>query len=113
MSQTNVDLFYAKLNADPAALSALTSGATSPADLVERAVAAGQAQGLPFTAAEAESWLAQQYAVSDDGELSDLQLEGVAGGKGGGWDSFKKGWGEAMQDAFGPPIPAGSTRYRP
>lgn len=82
MSQANVELFYAKLKNDPALLSSLSDGASTQAELFERAAAAGQAQGLDFTAAEADAWVAEQGSISEDGELSDAQLEGVAGGKG-------------------------------
>ncbi len=51
------------------------------AELVERAVAAGQAAGLPFTLTEAEAWLAARAASDKHGEWSDVQQEGVAGGK--------------------------------
>lgn len=88
MSQSNIDQFYAKLNNDPALASSLAAGVSTQAELVERAVAAGQAQGLPFTAAEADAWIAKQNAASQDGELSDAQLEGVAGGKGSAGSIF-------------------------
>jgi len=81
MSQTNIDLFAAKVAQDPALLSALTTDVTAPAEFVERAVAAGQAAGLPFTPAEAEAWLAEKTKADTHGELSDTQLEAVAGGK--------------------------------
>jgi len=83
MSQANVELFYAKLKDDPALLSSLSQGASTQAEVIERAVAAGKAQGLDFTAAEAQAWVSEQTTIADDGELSDAQLEGVAGGKGG------------------------------
>lgn len=80
MSQTNIDLFAAKVSQDHALLSALTAGVTAPTEFVERAVAAGQEAGLPFTPAEAEAWLAAQTTIDKSGELSDVQLESVAGG---------------------------------
>lgn len=83
MSQANVELFYAKLKDDPALLNSLSEGATTQAEVIKRAVAAGQAQGLDFTAPEAQAWVTEQTTIGDDGELSDTQLEGVAGGKGG------------------------------
>jgi len=80
MSQANLDLFAAKVSQDPALLSALTAGVTAPTEFVERAVAAGQEAGLSFTPAEAEAWLAGQTTLDKSGELSDVQLESVAGG---------------------------------
>jgi len=99
MSQANIDLFAAKVAQDPALLSALTAGATAPAEFVERAVAAGQEAGLPFTPAEAEAWLVAQTSIDKSGELSDVQLESVAGG------GFKGIYG----DLKGP----GSNPFRP
>ena len=81
MSQTNIDLFAAKVAQDHALLSALTTGVSDRAELVERAVAAGQEAGFAFTPAEAEAWLAQNIRNAADGELSDMQLESAAGGK--------------------------------
>lgn len=81
MSQANIDQFYSKLENDPALANSLAAGVSSQAELVERAVAAGQAAGLPFTPAEAEAWLAARAKTDTGGELTDVQLEGVAGGK--------------------------------
>lgn len=81
MSQTNIDLFAAKVAQDHALLSALTTNVSNRAELVERAVAAGQEAGLPFTPADAEAWLAEKTKADTQGELSDTQLEAVAGGK--------------------------------
>jgi len=81
MSQSNVDQFYAKIESDPALASSLAASASNRTELVEGAVAAGQAAGLPFTPAEAEAWLTENIPAAGDGELSDVQLESVAGGK--------------------------------
>jgi len=81
MSKTNIDLFAAQVAQDPAMQHALTSGVTATAQLVDRAVVAGQQAGLAFTPAEAEAWLAEHIRNAADGELSDVQLESVAGGK--------------------------------
>lgn len=83
MSQANIDLFAAKVAQDQALLSSLTTGIVAPSEFVERAIAAGQEAGLAFTPAEAQAWIAAQATTDKSGELSDVQLEGVAGGKGG------------------------------
>ena len=48
--------------------------------LVNLAVEVGQQKGYSFTVAEVEQALAAQSAASETGELSDEQLEAVAGG---------------------------------
>ena len=45
------------------------------------AVNEGKALGLDFTAEEALAFLAKSFTEAASGELSDLQLEAVAGGK--------------------------------
>jgi hypothetical protein len=46
------------------------------------AVNEGKAHGLNFTAEEALTFLSKSFTDAASGELSDLQLEAVAGGKG-------------------------------
>ena len=46
------------------------------------AVNEGKAHGLDFTAEEALAYLSKSFTEAATGELSDLQLEAVAGGKG-------------------------------
>ncbi|NJS09141.1 MAG: Nif11-like leader peptide family natural product precursor [Microcoleus sp. CSU_2_2] len=49
--------------------------------LVNMAMEVGQQKGYSFTVDEVEQVLAAQSAASEAGELSDQQLEAVAGGK--------------------------------
>jgi hypothetical protein len=63
-----------KANADAAAASA------SMAAFVTNAVKEAKAHGLEFTEAEAHAFMADQAAAAARGELSDTQLEAVAGG---------------------------------
>ena len=86
MQSTSIDTFYAQVAADAALCYQLTTGATSRDELIARAVAEGQSRGYTFGHEEAAQWLAQRRAAADaqtpvSQELSDEQLEAVAGGK--------------------------------
>jgi hypothetical protein len=63
-----------KANADAAAASA------SMAAFVTNVVKEAKALGLEFTEDEAHAWLAAEYKAAESGELSDTQLDAVAGG---------------------------------
>jgi predicted ribosomally synthesized peptide with nif11-like leader len=82
MSQTHIEKFYEIAANDQALLGQLISDTSSPEDFVENAVAAAKERGLNFSAEEANTWIAAQQATKANDELSDTQLEGVAGGKG-------------------------------
>ena len=64
-----------KVNADAAAASA------SAAAFITNAVKEAKALGLEFTEQEAAAFMAAEAKASASGELSDTQLEAVAGGK--------------------------------
>jgi predicted ribosomally synthesized peptide with nif11-like leader len=87
MSQVHIEKFYEIAANDQALLGQLTGDTSSPEQFVEKAVAAAKERGLNFSAEEANTWIATQQATKANGELSDIQLEGVAGGKGGDIDS--------------------------
>ena len=57
-----------------------TAAATSAESLGELAVKLGAERGYSFTTSEVEQALAAQNAASEAGELSDEDLEAVAGG---------------------------------
>ena len=63
-----------KVNADAAAASA------SEAAFITNAVKEAKAHGLEFTEEELKSFMAAERTVAASGELSDTQLEAVAGG---------------------------------
>jgi hypothetical protein len=63
-----------KANADAAAASA------SLAAVVTNAVKEAKALGLEFTEEEAHEFMAAEAKAAESGELSDTQLEAVAGG---------------------------------
>ena len=64
-----------KVNADAAAASA------SAAAFITNAVKEAKALGLEFTEEEARAFMAAEENAAASGELSDSQLEAVAGGK--------------------------------
>jgi predicted ribosomally synthesized peptide with nif11-like leader len=84
MSQIHIEKFYEIAANDQALLGQLIGDTSSPEDFVEKAVAAAKERGLNFSAEEANTWIAAQQATKANDELSDTQLEGVAGGKGYG-----------------------------
>ena len=80
MSQAHVQQYFQPLAKDAAQLEALNAGVKSADEFIARAVAGATQQGLQFSAQEAMDYLDSQSAGKPDGELSDLQLEAVAGG---------------------------------
>lgn len=83
MTTANIEKFYEVATTDPTIAKALIAGAQTPADVLQRAADKAGEHGLTFTAAEAEAWVDAQRAAKANGELTDFQLEQVAGGKGG------------------------------
>ena len=63
-----------KVNADAAA------AAASAAAFITNAVKEAKAHGLEFTEEEFHAFMAAERTAAESGELSDTQLEGVAGG---------------------------------
>ena len=64
-----------KVNADAAA------AASSAAAFITNAVKEAKALGLEFSEDEAQAYMAAEAKAAASGELSDTQLEAVAGGK--------------------------------
>lgn len=83
MSQAHAAKYYEICAKDPALLESLGEGTKSAEEFIARAVAAAKQQGLEFTAEEAKTYMEAQEVEKGSGELSDQQLEAVAGGKGG------------------------------
>ena len=79
MSVESIDQFYQEVMQEPALLQQFQS-APDRESLVNIAVEMSQQKGYSFTVAEVEQALAAQSAASETGELSDQQLEAVAGG---------------------------------
>jgi hypothetical protein len=82
MSQAHIEQFYAIASKDQALFNRMMAGTKSPDDFVVNAVTQGKALGYSFTVEEADAWIQKQQQIKAGGELSDSQLESVAGGKG-------------------------------
>ena len=80
--QTNIDSFYRTVAQNPALLSKITTDVSSPDEFIDRAVALAKDEGYAIDRTEAKTWIDAQIAANQNGELSDVQLEAVAGGKG-------------------------------
>jgi predicted ribosomally synthesized peptide with nif11-like leader len=103
MSQIHIEKFYEIAANDQALLGQLIGGTSSPEDFVEKAVAAAKERGLNFSAEEANTWIAAQQAIKANGELSDTQLEDVAGGK--GWlNSASSAYSDFVFNEIGTPV---------
>ena len=82
MSVAHAQKYYDLVSKDTALLESLSAGTQSADDFIARVVADAKKSGLEFSAEEAKQYLDEQSAKKADGELSDQQLEAVAGGKG-------------------------------
>ena len=90
MTTAHVEKFVELLGKDPALLAKLGlekvnadagAAAASAAAFIASAVKEGKALGLEFTVDEAMAYLTAEAKAAARGELSDSQLEAVAGGK--------------------------------
>jgi predicted ribosomally synthesized peptide with nif11-like leader len=80
MSVETVNQFYQQVMQEPA-LRQQFQAAPDRESLANLAVEVGQQNGYSFTTEEVKQALVAQSAASEIGELSDEQLEAVAGGK--------------------------------
>ena len=80
--QTNIENFYRSVSQNPALLQKITTDVSSPDEFIDRAVALAKDEGYAIDRNEAKTWIDAQIAAKKNGELSDVQLEAVAGGKG-------------------------------
>ena len=92
MTTAHVEKFAELVGQDPALLAKLgldkvnadAAAAAARADaFITNAVKEGKAHGLEFTEEEAQAYMAGEVKAAASGELSDTQLEAVAGGKKG------------------------------
>jgi predicted ribosomally synthesized peptide with nif11-like leader len=93
MSVGQIEQFYSRASSDPAILNKLMADTQTPDEFVDKAVALGAEAGFTFSRDEADAWIKKQIEAKASGELSDLQLEGVAGGKSRFGSDFDKGSG--------------------
>ena len=82
MSTAHVELFIKRAMTDMEILQRLSAGAGSLETYVDLCVKEAKALGYDFTAAEATDYVSQFVETAKKGELSDVQLELVGGGKG-------------------------------
>ncbi len=81
MSQDQLNQFQARVAQDPALTEELTFNVTTAQEFADRAIAKAKALGYEITGDDANKWLQEQKHLAESGELSDTQLEAVAGGK--------------------------------
>lgn len=102
MSEAHVAKFAAMAAKDPALRARLgveqVSDEASARICLRKAVQEGKAVGLEFTEDEGYEWMKRE--TNRSAELTDSQLEAVAGGKGentskGSVEAFFKGWGSS------------------
>lgn len=80
MSREHIEKFYEVAVNDPAMVGQIVQGVQTPDEFVERTVAIAGNQGFAFDKAEAMAWIEEQREMKANGELSDFQLQSVAGG---------------------------------
>ncbi|MFM9970685.1 MAG: Nif11-like leader peptide family RiPP precursor [Burkholderiales bacterium] len=98
MSVGHIEQFYTRAIQDKALLGKLMAEGKSPEDFINSAVKEGKAMGYDFSHAEADAWIKQQQKIKASGELSDTQLESVAGG--GGKQDVGNAISKAGNDTF-------------
>ena len=86
MTTAHVEKFAELVGKDPALAAKLgmekvNADAASAAAFITNAVKEAKAHGLEFTEEEAKTYVAAEAKAAASGELSDTQLEAVAGGK--------------------------------
>ena len=90
MTTSHVEKFAELVGKDPALLAKLgldkvnadaAAAAASAAAFITNAVKEAKALGLEFSEDEAQAYMAAEAKAAASGELSDTQLEAVAGGK--------------------------------
>lgn len=81
MSQAQLDKFIALVSNDPAVLKDAAKGVEQAEEFIRNVVQYANQHGYDFTEAEAKGWIGDQGKQRTGGELSDSQLEMVAGGK--------------------------------
>ena len=55
--QTNIENFYRSVSQNPALLSKITTGATTPDEFIDRAIVVARDEGYAIDRAEAKSWI--------------------------------------------------------
>ena len=82
MSKAQLDKFIGLVSNDPAVLQQASKGVIEDAPaFVSNVVQYAKSHGYDFNETEAKEWISEQARQRHGGELSDTQLEMVAGGK--------------------------------
>ena len=82
MSKAHVEKFAEMIINDPALKARLTKHKEDMSVYASTAVQEGKALGLVFTAQEFTTFVMAERTTAESGELSDLELDAVAGGRG-------------------------------
>ncbi|MFM9970692.1 MAG: hypothetical protein ACKVQK_20060 [Burkholderiales bacterium] len=96
MSVSHIEQFYTRAINDQVLVQKMMEGTNGPNDFVANAVKEGKTMGYDFTFEEADGWIKKQQEIKASGELSDSQLEVVAGGK---YDKTNQYAGETQSNA--------------
>ena len=81
MSKAQLDKFISLVSNDPSVLQEASKGVEQADQFIKNVVTYAKEHGYDFTAEEAKGWVGDQAGHRAGGELSDAQLEMVAGGK--------------------------------
>lgn len=81
MSKAQLDKFIGLVSNEPSVLQEASKGEEQADAFLKNVVDYAKDHGYDFTAAEAQEWIGEQGRERAGGELSDAQLEMVAGGK--------------------------------
>lgn len=79
MSYANVEKL-AEIVMSDSAMATRFAAAETPDHIAQTAIAIAHEQGLEFSADDATAWMADNFAMHESGELTDMQLQEVAGG---------------------------------
>ncbi|MBT4838146.1 MAG: hypothetical protein HON94_12450 [Methylococcales bacterium] len=83
MSEAHIEKFYEMASKDKAMFTEMLKGTSGPDEFITNVVSKAKERGFDFSHKEASGWVMKQQQIKANGELSDAQLEGVAGGKSG------------------------------
>ncbi|MFM9970686.1 MAG: Nif11-like leader peptide family RiPP precursor [Burkholderiales bacterium] len=97
MSVSHIEQFYTRAVGDKALFAKMAASMSGPEDFIRKAVDTGKSLGYDFSFEEADAWIKKQQAIKASGELSDSQLESVAGGK----QSSQEWMGDIWNGAIG------------
>jgi|SaaInl4_200m_RNA_FD_contig_31_1740688_length_969_multi_6_in_0_out_0_1 hypothetical protein len=98
MSEAHIEKFYEIASRDRALFAEMLNGTDGPEAFISNVVEKAKERGFEFSHEEASAWIQKQQEIKANGELSDAQLESVAGGKGVQGVDLNISWGETTID---------------